>query len=387
MPGGKTPTRILHVDGDSFFASCEVALHPEWQGRPVWVGGGRRGDGIVIAANRIAKGFGVKTGMACFEARRLCPTGVLARPSYNEYRDISQKMFRVLEEYSPMLVPISIDEGFLDLTTMDRHVWRHTSSTEYVKEICERILREVKIPVSAGLASSSRLAKLATDAAKPGFIEIPPGGEKEFLAGRSLRELSGIGKNRQRSLGALGARTFGDAARLPSTMLRQKFGIWGQQLWLFANGRWNEPLLLEVNDRTTISSNTTLPYNEPDYEAALTFALSEATRLVGQLRREQLQAREVSLTIRFDDFSETGGGHRFQRPQFRNSVINAVLEQIFRGIMSDQARPVRQIRIALWNLAPLDTQPTLWGKTDAERWGALDDAAHRLNQQWNKTAV
>jgi DNA polymerase-4 len=387
MPGGKTPTRILHVDGDSFFASCEVALHPEWQGRPVWVGGGRRGDGIVIAANRVAKGFGVKTGMACFEARRLCPTGVLARPSYNEYRDISQKMFRVLEEYSPMLVPISIDEGFLDLTTMDRHVWRHTSSTEYVKEICERILREVKIPVSAGLASSSRLAKLATDAAKPGFIEIPPGGEKEFLAGRDLREMSGIGKNRQRALGALGARTFGDAAKLPSTLLKQRFGIWGQQLWLFANGRWSEPLLLEVKDRTTISSSTTLPYNEPDYEAALTFTLSEATRLMGQLRREQLQARELSLSIRFDDFSEVGGSRRFHAPQFQNSVINAALEEIFRGILGDQARAVRQIRIALWNLSRLDTQPTLWGKTDAERWGALDDAAHKLNGQLSKTAL
>lgn len=381
------PTRILHVDGDSFFASCEVALHPEWQGRPVWVGGGRRGDGIVIAANRAAKGFGVKTGMACFEAKRLCPTGVLARPSYDEYRRISQEMFRILEQYSPTLVPISIDEGFLDLTTMDRHVWRHNTAAEYVKEMCTRILREVGIPVSAGLASSSRLAKLATDAAKPGFLEIPPGAEKEFLAGRNLRELSGIGKNRQRGLSALGARTFGDAAKLPSTLLKQKFGIWGQQLWLFANGRWNEPLLLEVKDRTTISSNTTLPYNEPDYEAALTFALSEATRLVGQLRREQLQAREISLTIRFDDFTETSGSHRFREPQFQNSIINTQLEEIFRRVMTDQAKPVRQVRIALWNLSRLDTQPTLWGKTYAERWGALDDAAHKLNGHWRKTAV
>ena len=88
-----------------------------------------------------------------------------------------------------------------------------------------------------------------------------------------------------------------------------------------------------MKDRTTISSNTTLPYDEPDYEAALTFTLSESTRLTGQLRREQLQARELSLTIRFDDFSEIGSGHRFQHPQFRNSVINAALEEIFRGVM------------------------------------------------------
>ena len=380
-------TRILHVDADSFFASCEIVLHPEWRDRPVCVGGGRHGNGIVIAANRLAKSFGVKTGMAGFEAKKLCPQAILAPPNYDEYRRLSQDMFRILEEYSPMLVPISIDEGFLDLTTMDRYVWRHNSSADYVKEMCARILREVGLPVSAGLASSSRLAKLATDAAKPGFLEILPGEEKEFLAGRSLRELSGIGKNRQRSLGALGARTFGDAANLPSTLLKQKFGIWGQQLWLFSNGRWQEPLLLEVKDRTTISSNTTLPYNEPDYEAALTFALSETTRLVGQLRREQLQARELSLTIRFDDFSEVGGSHRFRHPQFQNSAINARLEEIFRHIMGDQARSVRQIRIALWNLSRLDTQPTLWGKTDAERWGALDDAAHRLNGQLNKTAV
>jgi DNA polymerase-4 len=281
-------------------------------------------------------------------------------------------------------VPISIDEGFLDFSAMGSVVWRNTTPEKYVREICDRITREVKIPVSAGLANSSRLAKLATDAAKPGFIEIQPGDEKEFLKDRSVRELSGIGKNRQRSLSALGAQTFGHVAKLPSTLLKQKFGIWGQQLWLFANGLWNEPLLLTVKDRTSISSNTTLPYNEPDYEAALTFALSETTRLVGQLRREQMQAREMSLTIRFDDFSEAGGGHRFQAPQFLNSVINVRLEEIFREVMGRQFRPVRQIRIAFWNLERLDTQPTLWGRTDAERWGALDDAAHKLNQQFSR---
>jgi DNA polymerase-4 len=380
----KTLLRILHVDGDSFFASCEIALNQKLQGRAVWVGGGRRGDGIVIAANRAAKKFGIKTGMACFEAKRLCPQGVLCRPHYDEYRRLSAEMFHLLEEYSPTLVPISIDEGFLDFTTMDRHVWRKTSPKDYVKEICQRIMQEVRLPVSAGLANSSRLAKLATDAAKPGFIEILPGTEKEFLKDRSVRELSGIGKNRQRALASLGATTFGHVANLPSPLLKKKFGIWGTQVWLFANGLWSEPLVLEVKDRTTISSNTTLPYDEPDYEAALTFTLSEATRLVGQLRREQLQARELGLTIRFTDFTEVGGGHRFREPQFQNSIINAVLEGVFREIMRKQFKPVRQIRIGFWNLSRLETQPTLWGRTQAERWGALDGAAHELNSRFSR---
>jgi DNA polymerase-4 len=119
--------RILHVDGDSFFASCEIALNPKLQERPVWVGGGRKGDGIVIAANRIAKKYGISTGMACFEAKRRCPTGVLCPPHYDEYRRLSLAMFKILEEYAPVIVPMSIDEGFLDLSTMAAASCRRTS--------------------------------------------------------------------------------------------------------------------------------------------------------------------------------------------------------------------------------------------------------------------
>src|ERR1700690_2511464 len=94
--------RILHVDGDSFFASCEIALNPKLQERPVWVGGGRRGDGIVIAANRLAKKFGTKNGMACFEGKRLCPRGVLCKPHYDEYRRISAEMNAQFNKMSVM---------------------------------------------------------------------------------------------------------------------------------------------------------------------------------------------------------------------------------------------------------------------------------------------
>jgi nucleotidyltransferase/DNA polymerase involved in DNA repair len=280
LPMSARNNRILHIDGDSFFASCEIALDPKLEGRPVWVGGGRRGDGIVIAANRQAKKYGIKTGTACFEAKRLCPNGVLCRPHYDAYRELSRQMFLILEQYAPTLVPYSIDEGFLDFSTMDSHVWRNTTPTDYVQDIRKRILKEVRLPVTAGLANSAKLAKLATDAAKGvGFIEVPHGGEKDFLNDRPVQELSGIAKNRQRSLAAFGAFTFGHVAKLPSMLLKQKFGIWGQQLWLFSNGQWNEPLVLEIKDRTTISSSTTLPQDEHDYEAALTFMLSESTRL------------------------------------------------------------------------------------------------------------
>jgi DNA polymerase-4 len=297
-------------------------------------------------------------------------------------------MFLILEEYAPTLVPYSIDEGFLDFSTMDTHVWRNTTPTDYVQGIRQRIKKEVRLPVTAGLANSAKLAKLATDAAKGvGFLEVPAGQEKDFLNDRPVQELSGIAKNRQRSLAAFGAFTFGHVAKLPSMLLKQKFGIWGQQLWLFSNGQWNEPLVLEIKDRTTISSSTTLPQDEHDYEAALTFMLSEATRLTGQLRQEQMQAREFGLAIRFKDFTEVGTSFRFNHPQFLNSVVNAALEAMFREVMAGQWLPVRQIRIAMFNLERLDTQPTLWGRTHEERWGAVDDAAHKLKEQFGKTAL
>ena len=120
-----------------------------------------------------------------------------------------------------------------------------------------------------------------------------------------------------------------------------------------------------------------LPHREPQ----------DCKRLTGRLRREQMMAREFSLAIRFNDFTEVGTSHRFKHPQFLNSVINVVLEAMFREIMNGQQRPVRQIRIAMFNLERLDTQPTLWGRTHEERWGAVDDVAQQLNQQLGKTAL
>lgn len=379
--------RILHVDGDSFFASCEVALNPTLAGRPVWVGGGRHGDGIVIAANREAKAFGVETGMPCYEARKRCPHGVLCKPHYDAYRELSERMFKILEEYTPTLVPVSIDEGFLDLSGMDTYLWGGRGPEAYVRQIMDRIQREVGIPVSAGLGNSPLLAKLATDVAKPGYLEVPPGTEREFLQDRPVEELSGVGENRKRALAVLGIRTFGDVARTPSVVLRQRFGIWGQQLWLFANGLWVEPLRLEVSDRTVISSHTTLPYDEPDYEAGLMFTLAESIRLVGQLRREGLQARELGLVIRFNDFTEVGGRYRFRHPQFRNSVINRVIEELYRDLLVGQVKPIRQIRLGFWNLSRLDTHPTLWGSTHEERVGALDAAVDELRRRFGGHAV
>jgi DNA polymerase-4 len=346
-------SRILHVDADNFFASCEGILSPALHGRALIVAGGRRQNGFVLSANRRAKQFGVKSGMACFMARRLCAELVVCPARVDEYKIISAQMFAAMNRFSPLVVPVSIDEGFLDLSAeVDGAArWRELSAT---------ILREVGLALSGGLANSRWLAKLATDAAKPGFLEVSAGTEKDFLAARDLRELSGIGESRAQALAALGARTFGDVAALPSMLLRQRFGIWGQKLFLFASGQWPERLVAEVRTRTMISRQKTFPFDVIDYGRVLQFGLAEVKKLMAVLRREQLSPRELGVVVRFADFSEVRAEHRFRVAQERDEIICAMFAAKFRECVSGQTKSVRQLRVALWNLSPQSAQGLLF---------------------------
>jgi len=293
----KTASRILHFDADNFFASCEEILSPALRGRPLIVAGGRRQAGIVLSASRRAKAFGIKSGMAVFAARRLCGELVVCPARPDAYKIISARMFAVMNRFSPLVVPVSIDEGFLDLSA-------EADGAARWHELSAAVSREVGLALSGGLANSRWAAKLSTDAGKPGFLEIAAGREKEFLSSRDLRELSGIGEHRADALAALGARKFSDVAALPSMLLRQRFGIWGQKLWLFANGEWQEELLAEVRTRTMISRQKTFSFDVRDYCRVLQFGTRELKTLLAQLRREQLAPRELGVTVRFADFSE-----------------------------------------------------------------------------------
>jgi len=344
----KTP-RILHVDGDNFFASCEEILSPALRGRAVIVAGGRRLDGIVLSASRRAKAFGIKSGMAVFAARRLCGELVVCPARPDAYKIISARMFAVMNRFSPLVVPVSIDEGFLDLSA-------EADGAACWHELSAAVSREVGLALSGGLANSRWAAKLSTDAGKPGFLEIAAGREKEFLSSRDLRELSGIGEHRADALAALGARKFSDVAALPSMLLRQRFGIWGQKLWLFANGEWPEELLAEVRTRTMISRQKTFSFDVRDYCRVLQFGTRELKTLLAQLRREQLAPRELGVTVRFADFSEASAKHRFRVAQERDEIIFAMFAAKFAECVAGQTKFVRQLRLSLSGLEPRPAQ-------------------------------
>ena len=347
----KAITRILCVDADNFFASCEEILSPALRCRAVIVAGGRRQNGFVLSASRRAKQFGIKSGMACFKARQLCAELIVCPARPDEYRRISARMFAVLNRFSPLVVPVSVDEGFLSVERNGAELWRDLSAA---------ISREVGLPLSGGLANSRWLAKLATDAAKPGFLEVSAGAEKDFLARRNVRELSGIGEQNARALAALGAFTFGDVAALPSMLLRQRFGIFGQKLWLFAHGEWHEKLCAEARTRTMISRNKTFSFDVRDYGRVRQFGLIELRKLTAQLRRERLAPREISVAVRFADFSEVAARHRFRAAQERDELLCEMFAAKFAECVADQSKFVRQLRLALSGLEPMAAQQSFW---------------------------
>ena len=379
--------RILHVDGDAFFASCEIALDPKLRGKPVFVGGGRRGDGIVIAANYLAKRYGIKTGMACFEAKRQCPDGVLVKPHYDEYRRLSLEMFRRVQQYTPLLVPTSIDEGFLDFTDVPE-VFRCSNAGELVGKMKRELAEEVGVPVSVGLGSSRWLAKLATESSKPdGFREVKESEERAFLKDTPVQKLAGIAERRARSLRAIGVWTLGDVALLPLEIMRRRFGVFGEELWLLARGELRERLSLANKPRTCIGSATTLPHDEPDYETALLFLLDQTERVITTFLRENLKAREMSVHVRFNDMDGDGAGVRFAGAQFDPRVIHPEVERLFRHLLQGEARPIRQLCVNFWNMEPLNLEPDLFGLNQDFKRRELHHALESIEQQFGKGSV
>jgi DNA polymerase-4 len=379
--------RILHIDGDAYFASCEIALDKSLRDKPVYVGGGRRGDGIVIAANYIAKKFGIITGMACFEAKRKCPNGVLVRPHYDEYRRLSVEIFSRVRHYTPLLVPTSIDEGFLDFTDSPA-VFRCRNAADLVTRMRRELAAEVGVPVSMGLGSSRWLAKLATEHCKPdNFHEVPEDQEREFLRDVPIQKLAGIATRRARSLRALGVWTLGDVAALPLGLIEKRYGFFGLELWLLATGQLREHLSLANKPRSCIGSATTLPYDEPDHESALLFLLDQTERVITTFLRENLKAREMGVYVRFKNMEGNGASVKFSAAEFEARVINPEVERLFWQLVAHEEQPIRQVCINFWNMQPLDLQPKLFGGDREFRRRELHHALEEIELQFGKRSV
>ncbi len=345
---------ILHVDMDAFFASVEQLDRPELRGQPVVVGGlGPRG--VVSTASYEARAFGVHSAMPIAKARVLCPHAAFLPPRFARYEEVAAMIQEILGSFSPAVEPLSLDEAFVDLTDTER---LHGPVDLTARAIHHRIRSETGLPCSVGLAPNKLLAKLASEAAKPGGVyAIHEGDVEGFLSPLPVRRLWGVGPQTSRRLAEQGVYTVGDLRRVETSLLGSWFGpATGAHLWQLAHGIDDSPVH-SARDAKTISQEVTYPedlFLEEDVARAVRqLALAVAARL----NKEALLATTVRVKIRWSDFTTRTRQVRLPEPTDHPVLIAAEAAALLKRGEVHAEVGVRLLGVGLAGLVPATFRP------------------------------
>lgn len=293
-------TRFLHVDMDAFYVEVERLADPSLCNVPVIVGGlGTRG--VVAAASYEARLSGVRSAMPMVEARRRLPRARYLPSDMAKYSAMSRRVFAILDDYSPYVEPLSVDEAFLDIGGLRLH---YATARDVAVAMRRQIREELSLPASVGVAAVKFLAKMASKEAKPdGIYVIEAGSERAFLEPRSVAELWGVGRATMASLTGLGIETIGQLAAVPHDLLRRHVGVAAAaHLSALANGK--DPRSVETGrEAKSVSVEETYPSDLVEPEAIGRALLELCHRLSGRLLKAHLAGRTVTLKVRLGDFT------------------------------------------------------------------------------------
>ncbi len=311
---------IIHLDMDAFYAAVEVLDNPALRGKPVIVGGSEK-RGVVSSASYEARKFGVHSAQPVATAMRLCPKGIFVPVRMSRYKEVSEQVFEIFNHYTPLVEPLSIDEAFLDVTGCVKLFGFPEEIAEMIKR---QVVKEIGITVSAGVAPSKFVAKIASDLQKPdGLTVVREDQVKAFLEPLPIDKLWGVGKTTQKALAMLGIRTIGDLSRFPADVLERNFGKHGTHLHLLSHGIDDREVEV-IREVKSIGHEETFLHDLMDIEVVRKELLSLATRVSRRLRSEEVVGKTVTLKVKYNDFvqvtrSETlpeateDGGEIFRR--------------------------------------------------------------------------
>ncbi len=382
---------ILHCDCNSFFASVETVLNPEYKNVPMAVCGSQSDrHGIVLAKNELAKKYNIATAETVYSAKKKCPGLVIAKPHYDEYTKFSKMANAIYAKYTDVIEPFGIDESWLDVSASQKLFGSGL-------EIAESIRREVKeslgITVSVGVSFNKVFAKLGSDYKKPDAVTvIDQTNFKDIVFPLPVSDLLFVGKKTERALMTMGIRTIGELAATSREMLNLRFGKMGQMLYKYANGLDDSPVAASAEDAKSISNGFTFRHDlvgRDDCRVGIEYLSEEIGR---RLRENGQICSTVVLTIK-DEYLRSIQRQKPQNPptDISSEIAKTAYEILIEGWSSE--KPVRMITVAATNLLRRDMlvdQISFFdntGKTLREKSKKRETAVDKIRQKYGSDAI
>ncbi len=317
------PRSIVHLDADAFFASVEQAADPRLRGKPVAVGGEKRG--IIASASYEARKFGIYTPMPTTLARRLCPRLILLPGDFDKYELFSRLMFSYAYDFTPDVEIGSIDEGYFDLTGARK------PALSIAETIRQAIRQALKLSVSEGIGSNKLISQIASKVNKPAaFRFVPPGGEAGFLAPLANKWLPGVGPKTASQLNAAGLAHIGQIAQTPADLLGLLVGRLAPQLRSFARGIDDRPVVPVRAPAKSYSEQETFAADTTDEEFLEATLRRMADKLMAKVRADGKSIRTLTVKVRYNDMDEEQASASLNEPTDLETEIYGEISRLLR---------------------------------------------------------
>lgn len=371
---------IAHFDLDSFFVSVEILNDPSLKGKPVIVGGSERG--VVAACSYEARKYGIHSAMPSAKAKQLCPHAIFLKGHRSDYSKYSRWVTQIIASKAPLFEKASIDEFYLDLTGMDKFF----KPLEWTIELRKQIIDETKLPISFGLASNKMIAKMATNQAKPnGYLHVPFGKEKEFLAPLPVGSIPGVGEQTELILKSTGIDTIKQVSETGMDILEERLGKWGVDLWHKSQGI-HTGQVAAYHEAKSISSENTFEENKTDMQFIRKELVRLTERVCYELRQDGKTTGCVAVKIRYPDFETTSRQTTIPYTSADDEII-PVIKDLFQKLYK-KGQPVRLLGVRLSELTNDAIQTNIF--TDTERktdlYKAIDEVKNRFGKNFVKRA-
>lgn len=339
---------IAHMDCDAFYASVEKRDNPALRDLPVIVGGGQRG--VVSTCCYLARIHGVRSAMPMFQALKLCPQATVVKPRMRVYAEVSRAIRAMMEDLTPAIEPLSLDEAFLDLGGTSR--LHGAPPAVMLARLVRRMESELGVSGSIGLSHNKFLAKIASDLDKPrGFSVIGRAETAEFLRPRPVRIIWGVGTATQAALEKAGIRTIADLLRWDRADLVARFGGMGDRLWHLARGEDHRRVSRDEKLKS-ISKETTFFEDTADQDILDGHLWRLAEQVADRAKAKGLAGRTVTLKLKKGDFQlisrRQGLGDATQlTDRIYRAAVDLFRPELPRG-------PFRLIGVGIADLVPED---------------------------------